>query len=975
LPGSDSDGQEPDEIAASLSPDFVGREREMGELVAALDTALSGHGQIVMLAGDPGIGKTRIVQEMSTIADARNAEVFLGHCYEGEGAPPYWPWLQIIRSHIDQSDAESLQASMGSGAEAIGEIVPELISKLPELGSPPTIDPNAARFRLFDSITTYLKNVSADTPLVLILEDLHWADASSLALLDHIAGDLATSNLLVVGTYRDIEVSAEHPLSRILGSLVRHEGFQRLQLGGLSQDEVRDMVALSVGSDVPEDMVELVHVRTEGNALFVGELLKLLAANEWDEAQGWQFTIPQEIRGVIGRRFDGLSDQCNRVLAVASVIGREFDFDLLSRMTDSSDDDLLDVVDEALEARVIEGAVGGAERYQFTHALIQQTLSEKLSPSRRVRLHARIGQALEGLYGDDLEAHADQLAHHFAQAEVILGSEKVLNYSVIAGENALRRFAYEEAVTQFERALSVKNDKDDRETAAIVSNLSRALLLKGQTREAAVHIKRAFAYYVQDEDVTSAAAVVERPHDVGLLPLLTDELAMAIDLLPEGSLQSARLLCAYGLAIGLNSSSYDQGQKALNTSLDIAIREGDLALERRIMAASANVDGFQERWQQSLEKSLRALELASEAPTDPIDALRANLWAGESLFAMGEATHVEKHAIDMLEIAESLHDRVWTDHARFLSGSISLCVGDWQTVISNVEKLTAPDSIARYSGYKAMALCHAGDFEQARAWLDDMITGNEPRWLDRYNWILGMAFMSLITNDTERLAEIEAESILGLSDNGLPDRFRVNFQYALAVASILEVDPAKAAQSYDSMLPFRNTFIRAAPLSIDRVLGDLAQIMGNSDDASLHFEEAVATCRKGDYRTELAWSLHDYAALRHAQGEREAALVLLDEALSISSALGMRPLMEKAIALKEQAESQPADKPAYPDGLTQREVEVLRLIASGKSNREIGEELFITLNTVARHVSSIFSKIDASNRVEAAGYATRNGIA
>ena len=178
----------------------------------------------------------------------------------------------------------------------------------------------------------------------------------------------------------------------------------------------------------------------------------------------------------------------------------------------------------------------------------------------------------------------------------------------------------------------------------------------------------------------------------------------------------------------------------------------------------------------------------------------------------------------MLEIAEPLHDRVWTDHARFLSGSISLCHGDWRSVISNVEKLTAADSIARYNGYKPMTMCHTGDFKQVRDCLDDMIAGTEPRWLDRYNWILVVAFMSHVTNDTERLAEIEAEAILALSDNNLPDRFRANFQYALAVAAILEVDPAKAAQSYASMLPSRNTVIRAAPISIDRLLGGLAQI-------------------------------------------------------------------------------------------------------------------------------------------------------
>ena len=181
---------------------------------------------------------------------------------------------------------------MGSDAEAIGEIVPELRSKFPNLGVPPTFDPGSARFRLFDSITTYLKNASNDRTIVLMLEDLHWADASSLALLEHIVGDMAESNLLIVGTYRDNEVSLDHSLSRILGNVLRHDGFQSLDIGGLTLGDVGELVTLSVGSDMPRDIVEQVHRMIEGNALFVGELLKLLDAEGPGEAQAWQLAIP-----------------------------------------------------------------------------------------------------------------------------------------------------------------------------------------------------------------------------------------------------------------------------------------------------------------------------------------------------------------------------------------------------------------------------------------------------------------------------------------------------------------------------------------------------------------------------------------------------------------------------------------------------------------------------------------------------------
>ena len=210
-----------------------------------------------MLAGDPGIGKTRTAQEFASIAETRNAELIWGHCYEAGGASPYWPWRQIFRSHIDQPDVESLEASMGSGTEAVGEIVPELISKLTDLGYPPTCAPSSARFRLFDSITTYLKNASVDKPMVRFLEDLHCADTSSPALLEHAAADVNGSNLMIIGTYGAIKVSTEHPLSRTLGSLVRHEGFQRLQLGGVSH-AVRKMetstgVINSVAGDLGGD--------------------------------------------------------------------------------------------------------------------------------------------------------------------------------------------------------------------------------------------------------------------------------------------------------------------------------------------------------------------------------------------------------------------------------------------------------------------------------------------------------------------------------------------------------------------------------------------------------------------------------------------------------------------------------------------------------------------------------------------------
>ncbi len=201
--------------------DFVGREREIGELSAALDDALSGQGQLMMLAGEPGIGKTRTAQELAAIAEQRGAQVLWGRCHEGDGAPPYWPWIQAIRAYAGSREPKRLLSEMGPGAAAIAEIVSAVGEKLPDLGPAPVLEPEQARFRLFDSITTFLKTASQNQPMVLVLDNLHWADRPSLLLLEFMAPELARSHLMVLGTYRDVELARGHPLSQTLGELTR----------------------------------------------------------------------------------------------------------------------------------------------------------------------------------------------------------------------------------------------------------------------------------------------------------------------------------------------------------------------------------------------------------------------------------------------------------------------------------------------------------------------------------------------------------------------------------------------------------------------------------------------------------------------------------------------------------------------------------------------------------------------------------
>ena len=439
---------------------FVGRQREMGELKACLEDALSGRGRLVTLVGEPGIGKTRTALELATYAGLRQAQVLWGRCYEEQGAPPYWPWVQAIRSYVRDVDPEQLRSEMGAGAADIGQVVSDVRDRLPGLEAPPELEPEQARFRLFDSITAFLKNAGRRQPLVLVLDDLHWADHPSLLLLEFVARELSNARLLIIGTYRDVELSRQHPLSRSLGELTRERLFQRVLLRGLDQEDVGRFIELASGITPPRGMVEAVHRQTEGNPLFVTEVVWLLVQEgeltqeKAGQRDSWSVRIPEGVREVIGRRMDRLSERCNETLTVASVVGREFTLDqLMPLIEDISGDRLLEVLDEVLSARVIEELPRSVGLYQFTHALIQETLAGELSTTRKVRLHAHIAEALESLYGADAEAHASELAHHFAEAQTVLGTEKLVHYSLLAGERALSGFAYEEALAHFERGL------------------------------------------------------------------------------------------------------------------------------------------------------------------------------------------------------------------------------------------------------------------------------------------------------------------------------------------------------------------------------------------------------------------------------------------------------------------------------------------------------------------------------------------
>ena len=262
-------------MASQRGQTFIGRLREMSALTSALDRTLDGHGQMVMLAGEPGIGKTSTAREFAAYAGTKGAQVLCGWCYEGDGAPPYWPWTHAIGSYVEGLDAGQLAALLDGGSPRLAEIVPQIRQKLPDLPTPPELEPDQARFQLFDSVATFLKNASTAGPLLVVLEGLRRADHASLMLLEFVISGVSATSLMALGTYREVEVGRRHHFFLTLAELARDPDFQRFHLNSFSREDVARFVESRGAITLNDSDLELVHGRTGGNPFFLNEYMRL----------------------------------------------------------------------------------------------------------------------------------------------------------------------------------------------------------------------------------------------------------------------------------------------------------------------------------------------------------------------------------------------------------------------------------------------------------------------------------------------------------------------------------------------------------------------------------------------------------------------------------------------------------------------------------------------------------------------------
>jgi predicted ATPase len=903
---------------------FVGRERELDHLRDGLEEALAGGGRLLLVVGEPGIGKTRTAEELATYARVRGAKVHWGRCHEGEGAPAYWPWAQAIRSYVRDADPVALAWEIGQGAGDIAQLAPEVRERLGEVPEPPPLDPDEARFRLFDSVATFLASASRSRPLVLVLDDLHWADESSLLLLKFVARQVSDAGLLLVGTYRDVELGRHHPLARTLAELAEIQGSRRVSLRGLDTDAVERFIEMTAGIDPPPGLAAAVHEQTEGNPFFVTEVVRLMVSEGSLEraaaADGWELAIPQGVREVVGRRLDRLSQQANDVLTMAAAVGREFELDVLERLDGVPREELTQAIEQAVESQVVSETGRSPGRFAFSHALVRETLYAELTGPRRVEVHRRIAEALEEIHGADAQPPVAELAYHFIEAAPGGEAEKAIEYAERAAQRAVAQFAHEDAALHYQRALEVlelSRGNDPERRLALLLRLGEAQRRSGrsiasrETLEEAASIARgsgdtgSLARAALGVSALSEAGAV----DESIVSLLKESLA-AVD--EDDSLMRVELLSALSQELVWRDP---QGEAAPLSREAVAIARrlndpGTLAsvLPREGFLLAATPEAARQR----LANAEELLELAERAGDREL-AVRGHVYRLVALLELGDVAAADLELDAYAPLAEELRQPQHLWHVPLLRGMRATMDGRFDEAERLAEEARRGGERAQEPLSEQLHALQLAVLRRHQGRVEEMIPAVR-QMAERYPAIRAwrLALVSFLA-DTGRVEDTRAE-FERLAAHDFED-IPLDLQWLTALTRIADAcahlgDTERAAILHEKLRPFAGQAVVAGrgaavngPVSL--YLGRLALTTSRADEAVRHLEEGLELATRMGDRPFAAEARHYLAAAlleRGASGDRERALDLLGRCLETAHEMGMRLLVERALTLRLEAQ-------------------------------------------------------------------------
>jgi predicted ATPase/DNA-binding CsgD family transcriptional regulator len=966
---------------------IVGRARELDVFRAAFDTMLAGRRQLFLISGEPGIGKTRCAEALADMAEDQGALVLWGRCHEEAGAPPYWPWVQILRAYVDASSLDEVRLNMGTAAKDIAALVPELLdaSYSAQPITSAIADSSPARFRTFDAIRQFFHQATQQVPITLVLDDLHWADAPSLSLLEFLSQELLRSRLLIVGTYRDTDTSRKAPLQSTLGALSRDSDGQRVHLSGLSQIAIGEVAERLCDVHLPEYAIKMIYQQTDGNPLFAIELIKFLI----DEGAGAAIAsaparIPAGVHETIGRRLLRLSDRCNQLLCVAAVHGRQFTAREIAAAVDEEVQAVLILLDPAVHAGIIQSNSDAPDSYQFTHALIRETIYEDLPTVDRLRFHGRAGDALVSVHAANLEPALTRIAHHYYKGAVLGNTDKAVAFAFRAAESAVRMYAYEGALLHYDRVI------ETLETGGLMHDerLARAYILKGSALRLLGQADRSIDVLLEAVNRTRVLGSAELLVDVlmslamasqhvaqqHIVPLLEHALA----LLPKAD-SAARAKALATLAFAQRTlTDKSRITSLVDEALDVASRSCDAAArcacyQLTVMALRGIPESLHRRVLISQEYVAAALSASSAGLL-----AEAYYWQALNNFEAGQLEDIEA----LLERYESLSTTrfglhlYWTHAYRV---TLALLRGEWADLEVRIEellqigtKMRRDDSDGVYGAQMFALNRDLGRLHTVAPQIKELAAIATKRiWEPGLMLICAeIGLLSEARAIFDRLVERHCCAIRR-------DEMYVACLVFCAETCCALADAGRAEALYQLLHPYA---AQAAnhPTAVcfgatDLYLAMLACTANWHDLAREHFDQALTLNRAMRAWPSLARTQFRYGAFlvaRQADAEQRLGLQQLRESEQLARRLGMARLILDIDALLQARDR----GVTFPDDLTAREVEVLRLLAIGRTNKDVSLVLAISLNTVATHVRNILNKTQCANRTEAAAYAIRHEL-
>ncbi len=877
---------------------FVGREPVLERGRALLAEALAGRAQVLFLCGEPGVGKTRLAEELCESARAAGALPLWGRAHEGEGRPPYWIWTQVLRRFGELHGNEDLSSLLPTGPGSRAPLQARL-------------EPAEARFPIFDAVARLFARAAASQPLFVVLDDLHAADSDSLRLLCFLAQELGDARIVVLGTYRDVGSPPNSALAEALGLLVpAREGRGLIELRGLPREDVQRLLALLTNAEIASRFAETLYDKTGGNPLYLHELVRLLALEETTEAPAtWRVSTPETVRQVLRRRLDSVSAACREALSLASVAGAEFSQHLLERASESGEASFADGIHEALAQRLVQR--DGHDVARFAHGLLREILYEGLRPGVKARLHRRIALAIESTSAARPDPPLAELAHHFGRA--VLGGDlaKAMRYARLAADRAMTALAFEEAAAHYESLLELLEStlpQDARAQSEAELAAARAHFLCGHPERArdlaAQALERARGTGSAELLYEASASFCEfQPSYAshpGQIEILDEALArLAGDALaPRARLLGLRGMLSY--LQGNPSGHLECGRKAV----ELARRSGD----RRVLLDSLRCLCFallhpsQEReWQHSYEEMIRVARDAGHAGLE----FDARLFRLQHCLQIGPPEAIERELLELDALAERLRTPGARSALFRARAGVALARGALEDARRLAETALVVGRAADAPLAQVISLLQLSAVRHMQCRVDEALP--EVRSGADLNPEISLFQAGVIWVLCESGAREEAERRLqALVDTGFASLPR-DGTYAMSLANLaLSCGHLGARAGAERLLELLRPYAgRTLTLlyyfssgCASRQLGVLAGLLERWDEAALHFETALSVDRSMGARVWEAYTLVDYARMLRARGTRRScqqAARLIESARELSRALGM-PVIEQEIA-------------------------------------------------------------------------------